>query len=515
MAEHQLPKLIARVRFPSPAPTTKAQVAKVFRSLGLVRLGDLGEWRAINGPLARRDEDPGCSAVIVALVVLLRLSDSGYFTVSCPSTSYCEAAEWTGDDLTGPYTASFYNWNGTSWGAPLTYSTFFGYRLAISCPATTYCAAIDQYGLGMDSGDPALDWGDWNFDLNFGDIVSLSCASASQCLGSDFPGNQLTWDGTGWDGPYFVDDTILGPVTCVSSSFCATVSSVGDLSTWAPGTGWTSQGALPEAGDQLACATATFCAIYGAADVYFWNGSTWGSAYDVDPAKSLAALTCVSATWCMAVSTTGNAYRWNGSTWSAVGAVSGNTDYRVLLSCPTASFCMAGTGTGAMATWNGTAWRAAPALTNASISQISCVNSSYCVAALGGTSLASDPDLNGSVSTWNGVGWTAPLLVDPDNEITALSCPTTSFCAAGDFTGQLLEFTTTPGGSLRFLSPASRPAGLANPPRLFPSGEFPRSPSVRATGERSEPKGAGSTAYTNTASRLVNGSLEGHGMPVR
>jgi hypothetical protein len=33
----QLPKLIARVRFPSPAPITKTKVASGFRSLGLVR----------------------------------------------------------------------------------------------------------------------------------------------------------------------------------------------------------------------------------------------------------------------------------------------------------------------------------------------------------------------------------------------------------------------------------------------------------------------------------------------
>jgi hypothetical protein len=37
MAEHQLPKLTVRVRFPSPAPRSKAQVRKWFPNLGLAR----------------------------------------------------------------------------------------------------------------------------------------------------------------------------------------------------------------------------------------------------------------------------------------------------------------------------------------------------------------------------------------------------------------------------------------------------------------------------------------------
>jgi hypothetical protein len=36
MAEHQLPKLTVRVRFPSSAPSMKAQVGSDFRTLGLV-----------------------------------------------------------------------------------------------------------------------------------------------------------------------------------------------------------------------------------------------------------------------------------------------------------------------------------------------------------------------------------------------------------------------------------------------------------------------------------------------
>ncbi len=406
-----------------------------------------------------------------------KMADSGVFTISCASTSDCEAAQFEGTG--GADTASFYNWDGASWGSALTYGTFFGYELALSCPTTTYCAAIDQYGLGMDSSAPAQDWGDWNFDLNEGDITSLSCISASWCLGSDFPGNQLAWDGSGWDGPSYVDDTVLGPVTCVSSSFCATIDAPGEFATWTPGAGWTAGAAPPSGWGVVTCATSTFCATYGDGDVYFWKGSTWTPAYSVDPAKNLVALDCPAASFCMAVSSTGKAYRWNGTAWAAVGSVAESTDSDVVLSCPTASFCMAGTGAGATATWNGSTWHAAPAFAGAWITQMSCVSSSYCVAALAASSLASYAAIEGSVSTWNGSGWTAPLLVDPDNEITALSCPTTTFCAAGDFTGQLLEFTNSSSDAVRSAPPVWRPVGSAHPPRLVREENLPRSPGFR------------------------------------
>src|SRR5215831_15930225 len=58
MAEHQLPKLTVRVRFPSPAPITKAQAGSDFRTLGLRPLIAVTRRRAISGPLASRTRAP-------------------------------------------------------------------------------------------------------------------------------------------------------------------------------------------------------------------------------------------------------------------------------------------------------------------------------------------------------------------------------------------------------------------------------------------------------------------------
>jgi hypothetical protein len=38
MAEHQLPKLTVRVRFPSSAPSMKGQVGSIFRCLAFRRI---------------------------------------------------------------------------------------------------------------------------------------------------------------------------------------------------------------------------------------------------------------------------------------------------------------------------------------------------------------------------------------------------------------------------------------------------------------------------------------------
>ena len=51
MAEHQLPKLTVRVRFPSSAPTTNGQVGSRFRTLAVCRFAPRAGRRAISVPL--------------------------------------------------------------------------------------------------------------------------------------------------------------------------------------------------------------------------------------------------------------------------------------------------------------------------------------------------------------------------------------------------------------------------------------------------------------------------------
>jgi hypothetical protein len=88
MAEHQLPKLTVRVRFPSPAPITKAQVAGSFRPWALcLPEASIARW-AISGPLTCGDEDTSGPILVIAVVALLGLDVSvdrvRYSLVSAP-----------------------------------------------------------------------------------------------------------------------------------------------------------------------------------------------------------------------------------------------------------------------------------------------------------------------------------------------------------------------------------------------------------------------------------------------
>ncbi len=112
------------------------------------------------------------------------------------------------------------------------------------------------------------------------------------------------------------------------------------------------------------------------------------------------------------------------------------------VSCPTSSFCVAVGSTDAsphqtlIQQWNGTAWVtiASPNTSSSEINElagISCVTSSFCVAV--GHAMAAGHS-NNLVEQWNGVAWT--ITPSPNaastlgNQLTAVSCPSTTFCTA-------------------------------------------------------------------------------------
>jgi len=130
----------------------------------------------------------------------------------------------------------------------------------------------------------------------------------------------------------------------------------------------------------VSCVSTTWCMAVSSvtevsdADLALeWNGTSW---LQVAPAPGtlegqygLGAVSCVSSTFCMAVgfsSTWGLlADAWNGSSWSNSLDESGNAggvDFLSAVSCPTAAFCAAVGSTGGIATfsvaavWRGGSW---------------------------------------------------------------------------------------------------------------------------------------------------------------
>lgn len=149
-----------------------------------------------------------------------------------------------------------------------------------------------------------------------------------------------------------------------------------------------------------------------------WNGKAWGPAYGAVPGSAndgFAALSCLSATFCVAV----------GSTTSAAGGVAG--------------------------VWDGKSWslRPVPAPNPASgvpaLFAISCVTPRFCVA-VGDYYTAQSGVTEGFADLWNGAKWALDWKMPAGSgrapqagDLNAVSCKSADSCvAAGDtYTGNL------------------------------------------------------------------------------
>jgi hypothetical protein len=96
-------------------------------------------------------------------------------------------------------------------------------------------------------------------------------------------------------------------------------------------------------------------------DLWVRNGQAWTSGGTIDPGGVLNAISCPTASFCLATDTGGRALTWNGSSWSSPRQVIPQAiqypGSGTFVSCPTASFCMVMNGDGDYATY------AAPATT--------------------------------------------------------------------------------------------------------------------------------------------------------
>jgi hypothetical protein len=158
----------------------------------------------------------------------------------------------------------------------------------------------------------------------------------------------------------------------------------------------------------------------------------WSGPRQVDPwffPASFSAVSCSSASLCVAVDGSGAAVSYHGGSWSAPTNV--NPAGLISVSCaPSASFCVA-IGGGDAATYNGTSWSAPVSIDADPLGSVSCASESFCVAV----------DTSGRAITYNG-SWSAPVSID-SVALESVSCHSASFCAAVDEDGRALTF----GGS--------------------------------------------------------------------
>jgi len=139
--------------------------------------------------------------------------------------------------------------------------------------------------------------------------------------------------------------------------------------------------------------------------VVTFDGTSWTKPSAIDPGSYLQAVSCASASFCVAIDRMGNAFTFNGGTWSAPV----NADPNGLTM-----------GEG------GTSWPV-----------VSCPISNFCAAVDGAS---------GNVVTFDGSTWTAPVNIDSKAAksvsgsvlifLMSVSCSPAAFCVAGDSTGE-------------------------------------------------------------------------------
>jgi len=254
----------------------------------------------------------------------LSSSSSEPDSVSCPTASFCMAVD--------ARDSSAYLFNGSAWRSAPSIdkpgpSGQTG-MASVSCSSPGFCAVVDNgsnaFTFNGTSWSPATAIDPGN------QLSTVSCPSASFCAAVDYGPNVITFNGTAWNKPLAIDaGSYLQAVSCASASFCVAIDRKGNAltfkgSTWSMPVNADPDGlSMGEGGISwpiVSCPTSSFCAAVDGAggNVVTFDGSSWTTPVNIDPeaAKSvsgpvlmfLVSVSCLSATFCVAGDSTGDAF---------------------------------------------------------------------------------------------------------------------------------------------------------------------------------------------------------------
>ncbi len=207
--------------------------------------------------------------------------------------------------------------------------------------------------------------------------------------------------------------------------------------------------------DGLSCVSSSFCVAISstgsmaAATSYAvtWTGAGWsaprklyggvGGAAEYATVRGIA---CTSATFCIAVGGQVGSIVFDGGGWSTRPGSTSGTDGQATVGCASPRFCV-DFHDGNANYWNGSAWRwtaanstlssGAVAGLNSFVYGLSCVSATFCVAA----------ELAGTPLVWNGRGWRFAHESPSDpGGFASVSCTSAGFCAAGGDNGRLASW---------------------------------------------------------------------------
>ncbi len=344
-------------------------------------------------------------------------------SISCASESFCMAV---GSVNGGPGFAVAYD--GSSWGAPTEIAS--GYNdpgaSSVSCGSPTFCVAVG----GNPGNEETYSNGTWS-STPIGNFSSVSCHSNSFCIATSPGGETVRYNGSTWSGAGHAAEGIgPGTVSCPTESFCMTA---GDDASSYDGSVWTSPVALGSGSlDSVSCSSPSLCtAVDAHGRVLTYDGSEWRPPEPIaaEAEGSLTSISCPAAAgFCAAVGGRqhGYALTYDGAEWDVPTDVDDEGTMRSI-SCVSASFCVALAQQGREQSaasyallYDGTRWSAPRAVdSHGVLRSVSCASRTFCLA-VGGHEAA----------IYDGTSWSTPTVVDTEDNLTAVSCPSAFVCVA-------------------------------------------------------------------------------------
>ena len=334
---------------------------------------------------------------------------------------------------------------GGSWSTPTTSSVGDQRPEALSCTDTTTqtpslsCTGVDLFGFTYDitidpSNVPVVSALPTMF-APADALRTVTCLHPNDCLLGTTGGSVATWNGKTLalspqvtDEDFGAQEISCSAHTSPAATTCMMMTTRGDVYLQTGLTGeWVLQAA--DAG-----AVAVSCTV--GCEVLLSSGPLVGATPGVMsnfPEGTKAGLHCVTSTsTCVVVAMSGQFWRENGGQWSVGPSVPvSNGAYVTAVSCLSATNCVAGTSTGRLDTLAGATWHQSAIVTDQRVQTLSCTATYFCMAT----------DTAGNAWVFNGVNWKrsfAPLL--PSDELLSVSCSTTSSCVAATIFGAE-EFT--------------------------------------------------------------------------
>jgi hypothetical protein len=326
-----------------------------------------------------------------APTVHANLNSRALDAVSCPSVSLCIAVDALGNVLT----SAGGTWTVTPVGTQ--------YLVAVSCPAVSLCVAVGDSGVIVTSTNPTGGAGAWTTttlagvgDFSPVDLAGVSCPTTSSCVAVGRNGMVLastnpTGGAGAWSVVFAAPGDDLAGVSCPSLSLCAAVGDTGLLTSISPTT-------------------------HGA-----WKTTRLGTSRD---RPRLVGVSCPSVSLCVTIDAIGSIFSSTDPTggataWRAAAVIRTVTEYSPLLkavSCASVSLCVV--------------------TVNDASDQL--INPGGCGSGRACAPLFNDGGVFASRNPTGGPAAWSRTHVDGPNQLSAVSCPSASLCAAVDQAGNVV-----------------------------------------------------------------------------